>query len=457
MFAKGRPILFRGATVVSMDARLGVLPAADVLVLGNKISAVGPDLEAPPGAAIIDAAGGILLPGLINTHQHLWQTSLRGVGAEWTITNYLYWLGGSAEFKPIYRPDDVYAGNYLAMAEAVYSGVTTVLDWSDGTFTPAHADAAADALFDSGARARMAYGGWGSNAAPDLSDVDRIRRERFSSTDQLVTLQIGIDQNNGDPAFPSRAAWEFARDRELIVTGHAGLYGVAADNALKAMHAGGFTLPTNTYVHAGSFTDESYRIIAETGGNISISAESELNAGQGYPAIAKAREYGIQYSMSGDTSAWWSGDMFNSMRAAINTTRGLAHQQERAAGVPIANNALRTDDVLYAATMGGAHALGMADSLGSITPGKLADLVLVSGNSPVLYPVNDPIATLVFQAGRGEVDTVLVNGRVLKYRGEPLGMHLDRARALAENSRDHLRAAIGEQSWLQAMNPPLPG
>ncbi|WP_328352100.1 hypothetical protein OG800_08595 [Streptomyces sp. NBC_00445] len=85
----------------------------------------------------------------------------------------------------------------------------------------------------------------------------------------------------------------------------------------------------------------------------------------------------------------------------------------------------------------------------------MADLVLVSGNSPILYPVNDPIATLVFQAGRGEVDTVLIDGRVLKYRGEPLGIDLDRARTLAENSRDHLRAAICEQSWQQAMNPPL--
>ncbi|GAB3000873.1 hypothetical protein GCM10023080_078340 [Streptomyces pseudoechinosporeus] len=111
-------------------------------------------------------------------------------------------------------------------------------------------------------------------------------------------------------------------------------------------------------------------------------------------------------------------------------------------------------DVLHYATLGGAEALGMADRIGSITPGKLADLVLLRQDTPSMTPVNNPVGHLVFQAGRGDIGTVIVGGRVLKHRGELIGLDLARARRLAEASRDHIRAAVGETAWQQFINPP---
>ncbi|MFD2685183.1 amidohydrolase family protein [Streptomyces phyllanthi] len=452
-FQSGRPIVFRGATVVTGDPQLGVQHNADVLVVGSTIRAVGRNVPAPASAAVIDGRDRILMPGMIDTHRHMWQTVVRGVGAEWTIQNYLQWI--YKDWSKHWRPEDVYAGNYLSMVEALNSGVTTSLDWSQVLHTPEHADAAADALFDSKGRARLAYGNifappqeWIGNG-----DVDRLLRTRFSSKNQLVTLQLAWDAP-WDTAFPDRPAWEFARDRDLMVTQHAGVWGFPLDLGIKILHDNGFLLPTNTYVHASSLGDDSYRMIADTGGNVSISAESELNAGQGYPPTGKIRRHGIPISLSMDTSVWWSSDMFSAMRATLNADRGLDHLEAHAEGKTVHNNDLRTEDVIHYATQGGANALGLGSSLGSITPGKLADLVLLRADTPSMVPLTNPCHQIVFQATRAEVDTVLVDGRVLKYGGELVHPDMKRAKRLAEASRDHVRDLVGAQEWAQAQDPP---
>ncbi|MFE2043970.1 amidohydrolase family protein [Streptomyces sp. NPDC059477] len=452
-FAPGRPILFRGATVVTGDPRLGTRQNADVLVTGATIKAVGPRLAAPSNAVVVDGRDRILMPGMIDTHRHMWQTVLRGVGAEWTIANYFRFM--YEEWGPYWRPEDVYAGNYLSMVEAINSGVTTSLDWSHALYTYEHAEAAADALFDSRGRARLAFGD--ISAGPQKwavdGDVDRLLRARFSSKDQLVTLQLAWDPP-GDPAFPERPAWEFARDRDLMVTQHAGVWDFSTDAGISILRDNGFLLPTNTYVHAGTLTDSAYRMIADSGGNVSISAESELNAGQGYPPTGKVREHGIPVSLSMDTSVWWSSDMFSAMRATLNADRGLDHQAAHAEGKTVINNDLRTEDVLHYATQGGADALGLGSKLGSITPGKLADLVMLRADTPSMVPLTNAVHQIVFQASRAEVDTVLVNGRVLKYGGALIAPDLKRATRLAEASRDHIRDKAGAQQWAAGQEPP---
>ncbi|MFC7327988.1 amidohydrolase family protein [Marinactinospora rubrisoli] len=446
--------MFRGATVVTGDPVLGVRPETDVLVAGPVIRAVGRNLSVPDDAAVIHARGSILMPGMIDTHRHMWQTVLRGVGAEWTLHNYLHWI--YQEWARHWRPEDVYAGNYLSMVEAIDSGVTTSLDWSHGLRTPDHADAAVDALVDSGGRARLAYGN--IFAAPQDwvtgGDVDRLLRERFPSRDRLVTLQLAWDGGGSDPAFPEGPAWEFARDRDLPVTLHAGVWGHPRDVAIKNLHDNGCLLPTNTYVHAASLADESYRMIADSGGNVSIAPESELNAGQGYPPTGRVRAHGIPVSLSTDTSVWWSADMFAAMRAALNADRAMGHLMAHRAGRTVINNDLRTEDVVHQATQAGADALGLGDRLGSITPGKLADLVLLRTDTPSMVPLSDPHHQIVFQATRAEVDTVMVNGRVLKHAGRLRTPNATRARHLAEAARDHIRAAVGEEQWTRALEPP---
>src|ERR1700744_1019641 len=155
-FEAGRPVVLRGATVLPVDAARSVLPDTDVLVSGDTIRAVGPRLSVPDGTAEIDAAGGIVMPGMIDTHRHMWQTAMRGYGADWTLTQYFvfYYLENGKYF----RPEDVHAGNRLAALEAIDAGVTTSVDWSHGVQTGAPAESAVDALRSVPGRFVLAYG-----------------------------------------------------------------------------------------------------------------------------------------------------------------------------------------------------------------------------------------------------------------------------------------------------------
>src|SRR6202161_3801116 len=119
----GRPVVLRNGTVLTMDDSHTILTGADVLVTGDKIAAVGPGLAVPEGTAEIDASGGIVMPGMIDTHRHMWQTAMRGYGADWTLTQYFvfYYLENGKHF----RPEDVHAGNPLAALGGVDAGGTT--------------------------------------------------------------------------------------------------------------------------------------------------------------------------------------------------------------------------------------------------------------------------------------------------------------------------------------------
>jgi 5-methylthioadenosine/S-adenosylhomocysteine deaminase len=154
--APGRSVVFRNATVLTMDDAHHVLDGADVLVSGERIAAVGPNLAVPEGTAEIDATGGILMPGMIDTHRHMWQTAMRGYGADWTLTQYFVWY--YLQWGKTFRPQDIYAGNLLAAIEAIDAGVTTTVDWSHGLQTVEHADAAVDALTEVPGRFVLAYG-----------------------------------------------------------------------------------------------------------------------------------------------------------------------------------------------------------------------------------------------------------------------------------------------------------
>lgn len=452
-FPSGRPILIRRATVVTLDPARGVLPDTDVLVRGTTIDAVGQRLSPPPHTTVLDADGALLLPGFVDTHRHLWQSVFRGVGADWTLIEYFNWV--LTRWGPLVRPEDIYASNYMGMVEALDNGVTTVMDWSHGLRTPEHADAAVDALFAVPGRARFGYG---NDYAPSPSwvldgRVDHMLTTRFAGQDQLVTMQLAIDFDAGLAGVDQ--VLRFARDRNLPISSHTGAFGLGdSDGQIRFLAENGALSPSYTLVHANTLSDDSYRRIADNGAQLSISAESELNAGQGYPPTARARQHGISISLSQDTMVWWSGDMFAAMRATLNADRGLAHLRAHEAGQSLASNELRAEHVLEYATIGGARVLGLDHLIGSVTPGKRADLVLLSTHSPAMTPMINPAGHIVFQASRGDVDTVLVNGRVVKHRGTLVGVDLPRARRLIERSLEHLRSQIPNEEWQQAMGPP---
>lgn len=449
-------VLFRNGTVLTMDDRHTVLPNADVLVVGERIAELGAGLAAPEGATVIDASGGILMPGMIDTHRHMWQTAMRGYGADWTLTQYFVWY--YLESGKLFRPEDVHAGNLLAAIEAIDAGVTTTVDWSHGLQTPQHADAAVDALQAVPGRFVLAYGNiqqgpWQWSAGPEFRDfVNR----RITPGDDMLGFQLAFDVT-GDPAFPERAAFEVARELGVGVTTHAGVWGATNDDGIRLMHENGFMTPQTVYVHSATLNRDSYHRIAATGGSVSVSTESEQSAGQGYPPTWILRDHDIGVSLSMDTSVWWSGDLFSAMRTTLGADRSREHLEAHGRAETVTHVHLRAEQVVDWATRGGSRALGLDAVVGSLEPGKKADVVLIKNDeSPAMFPILNPYGHVAFQAQRGDVHTVLVNGRIVKRDHKLVGVDLAAAREQVGRTIDHLRGELGEEAWARGMNPDVP-
>ncbi|WNV85960.1 amidohydrolase family protein [Umezawaea sp. Da 62-37] len=450
-----RPVVFRGGTVLTVNAAHEVLSDHDVLVVGDGIAAVGPALSVPEGTVEIDASGGIVMPGMIDTHRHLWQTAMRGYGADWTLTQYFVWY--YLEWGKVFRPEDVYAGNLLGAVEALDAGVTTTVDWSHGLQTTQHADAAVDALQAVPGRFVLAYGNI-QDAPANWTGTPQFRdfASRRMSGNDLLGFQLAFDVT-GDPAFPEKPAFEVARELGVPVTTHAGVWGATGDDSIRLMHDHGFMTPETVYVHGASLSADSYHRIAATGGSVSVSTESEQSAGQGYPPTWNLRAHGIPVSLSMDTSVWWSGDLFSAMRSTLGADRSREHLEAQAKGETVTHSSLRAQQVVEWATLGGARALGRESQLGSVEVGKKADLVLIKNDhSPVSFPLLNPHGHIAFQAQRADVHTVLVNGRVVKADGKLVGIDLAAVRSTVEDTVEHLRSQLGEEAWAKGMNPDIP-
>ncbi|GIF73455.1 amidohydrolase family protein [Asanoa siamensis] len=449
-------ILFRNGLVLTMDDNHTVLRDADVLVIDDKIAEIGVGLTAPEGTVEIDATGGIVMPGMIDTHRHMWQTAMRGYGADWTLTQYFVWY--YLESGRLFRPQDIYAGNLLGALEAVDAGVTTTVDWSHGLQTVEHAEAAVDALEAVPARFVLAYGNlqqgpWQWSAMPEFRDfVSR----RIHGKGGMLGFQMAFDVT-GDPAFPEKAAFEVARDFGVPVTTHAGVWGATNDDGIRLMHEHGFMTPETVYVHAATLSADSYHRIAATGGSVSVATESEQSAGQGYPPTWQLRHHGIPVSLSMDTSVWWSGDLFSAMRTTLGADRSREHLEAHGNQETVTHCHLRAEHVVEWATMGGARALGLDSLVGSLVPGKKADVVLIKNDrSPVMFPVLNAYGHVAFQAQRGDVDTVVVDGRIVKRDGALVDADLAGARAKITETIDYLVGEMGEEAWLKGMNPDVP-
>jgi 5-methylthioadenosine/S-adenosylhomocysteine deaminase len=449
-------VLFRNGTVLTMDDRHTLLPNADVLVIGRRIAEVGVGLAAPEGATVIDATGGILMPGMIDTHRHMWQTAMRGYGADWTLTQYFVWY--YLESGKHFRPEDIHAGNLLSALEAIDAGVTTTVDWSHGLQTVEHADAAVDALQAVPGRFVLAYGNiqqgpWQWSASPEFRDfVSR----RITPGDDMLGFQLAFDVT-GDPAFPEKAAFEVARELGVPVTTHAGVWGATNDDGIRLMHEHGFMTPQTIYVHSATLNQDSYQRIAATGGSVSVATESEQSAGQGYPPTWALRDHGIPVSLSQDTSVWWSADLFSAMRTTLGADRSREHMEAHGRAETVTHLHLRAEQVVDWATRGGSKALGLDSAVGSLEPGKKADVVLLKNDdSPAMFPILNPYGHVAFQAQRGDVHTVLVDGRIVKRDHKLVGADLAAAREQVGRTVEHLRATLGEEAWVRGMNPDVP-
>ena len=436
-------MLVKGACVITLDPDLGDLQRGDVLIEGSRIAAVGPALDVED-AEVVDGTDRILIPGFVDTHRHLWQTQLRGIAADWTLMQYLTVILGRV--APAFTPEDTYAGNLVGVLEALDAGITTMVDWSHALNTPAHADAAFDALDHSRARAVLAHGNanavWGApSVVADWSDLARLRTEHANSDDQLVTLAIALRGPDYADMEATVADWRAARELGMRITVHVGA-GAFTQRPVGRLNEHGLLGPDTTYAHCCRLHDDEIQMIADTGGSVSVANEVEMHMGHGYPPTVKLCRAGIRPSLSIDVCTGIGGDMFTAMRSTLAAQRALENEHHLDHGTDPERLELTSRDVLQFGTIDGARACGLDGKIGSITPGKEADLVLLRTDRLNLHPVNNPVAQVALAANTANVDTVLVAGRVVKRDGELVGVDIARVRRLADESRDRLLAAV---------------
>lgn len=441
--------LIKGGAVITVDPDLGDLyPTGDVLIEGERIVDVAPSIDAAD-AETIDATDCLVLPGLIDTHRHTWQALFRNIASDWTLAHYFTGLHGT--MSGLYRPEDTYAGNLIGTLEALDSGITTLLDWSHNLNTPEHTDAAVDAAFESGGRVVFGHGGgfehWAPVSALDhpAHDVRRLRAGRLSSDDGLVTLALAPRGNQFATMEVTERDWQLAAELDIRITCHFGDGEWGKQRPVAALAERGLLGPTMTFVHCNSLADDELRMMADAGVTASCSPDIELQMGHGWPATGRLLDAGIRPSLSIDVCSSNGGHLFGTMRAAIGTQRGFDNEAARERGEPsVAELEITCRDVLEFATIEGARACGLDGKIGSLTPGKLADVIVVRADTFGMTPLNNPVGAFVYNAHPGLVDTILVNGRVVKRGGELVGVDTARVRRLAIESRDDiLRRADG--------------
>ncbi|WP_052664071.1 amidohydrolase family protein [Nitriliruptor alkaliphilus] len=435
------PIVIRRATVLTQDEDLGTVHG-DVLIEDGKISAVGPDLAAE-GATELLASGKIILPGFVDTHRHTWQGAIRQIGVGWDFPTYRRHIQNT--WGPAFTPDDVYIGNLVGAYSALDAGITTLRDESHIQNSPQHTDKAVAALKDSGIRAIFAYG-WPSidsdkwmlrGEATHPEDIRRVRSELLSDDDALVTLAAML--RGPELATPQVTAADVALARELGIrmSMHVGNgpwgpmfrgIGTLADLGLLGEDM--------LFIHCCTSDDDELKALADAGAHASVSAAIEaVLPGLGAPATGRLMNHGIRPSLSIDTEASVAGDMFNVMRAAIAAHGlGVTLQPDVYEQLPSAT----PTDLLEFATIRGAEACGLGHRIGSITPGKDADLIIMDLEAPNLVPANDIAGSVVGAGHAGNVETVMVAGRIVKHQSRLVDVSLSEVRARAESSRDRL-------------------
>lgn len=415
--------VIRRATILSMDPDVGDFAEADLLVEGDRISAVGRIPPAPANAEEIDGEGCIVVPGFVDTHRHMWEAIIRGCAPEHGFGDYMTHVLG--DLGPALTPHDLYLGNLLSARSALASGVTTVQDVANIQDTPEHTDAIVAALQESGLRAVFAYG----KSFPSMlrdggrfpSDVHRVRSELLADPDALVTMALDAEGGDDDTERDNAA---LARDLDVRIARH-------FSDRLSAAHLRdiGALRPGTTFIHGNGLDRRDLDVIAGSGGSISISPAVELMMGHGYPMTAVAGSHPqLPLSLSVDVEVACPADMFTQMRAAYQAGRNAEH-------TGAATSQLSVRAILGYATASGAQTLGLGDRTGSLTPGKQADLVLLRADRPDVAPVYDPYSTVVLQMDRSHVDTVLVAGVAVHRGGKPVTDSSDLVRQAAAVSR----------------------
>ncbi|GAB2890767.1 amidohydrolase family protein [Paraburkholderia jirisanensis] len=430
-----RVTLFKGGAIITMDGRMPNLPIGDILVRGKRIEAIAPDIQVH-GADIIDATGCILLPGFIDAHHHVWLGVMRRLMPD--CTDLFAYIDLVAEkMGAEFRPHDMYVSTRLTAVAALDAGITTIVDAAHNTRSPEHSDASIDALRDAGIRALHLVGspmdkqGWSSHLPQDI----RRLAAKWNPGEGLVKvglfghLKLDLDW------------WKLARELEIpLLTELVGDF-----NRIPAELADLDLIgPKTIFNHCTRIPAETWKLLADRGASITVNPRSDVIFGFDDDSFAyqKAIDYGFKPALGIDVQTTYGSDMFGEMRALFQLQRAaMRYRQLR--GDARASTAVTVEAVLQAATVNGAAVVGQQKTIGTLTPGKEADLIMVRTDSIGVFPVTHAIGAIVHAVERSDVDTVMVAGAIRKRGGRLIDVDVSRLARDVEASRARLAQACG--------------
>jgi cytosine/adenosine deaminase-related metal-dependent hydrolase len=444
--------LIRGGTVITMDKRLRDLAPGDVLVENDRIAAIARKIDPPAGTEVVDAAGMIVLPGLINAHLHTWQSGLRGIAGDWTVPQYMATMhrGLATHF----RPGDIYIANLMGALTSINSGITTIVDWCHNNPTAEHTDAAIDGLEASGIRAAFLHGSpkpspkrgqkHFSQKPMPRGEIERLLKGRLAGSDGLISLGLAI-------LGPSYSVWpvtqkdmKLARELGLLVSMHVGGGAAIVPDGFERLAQEKLLSPRTNVVHGNNLSDAAVKLAADRGVQFSVTADVELQMGFGDPLTGKLMKLGSPVSIGTDVEVSTRADMFSCMRITMQAQRNLDNIEHwRKMGAAPEKVSITCRQALEWATVNGARMIGQERRIGSLAPGKQADILLLRADDLTIFPAHDPVSSVVTQAGVSNVDTVLIAGRFMKRNGKMLCEGLATKKAALFRSAERIMTDFG--------------
>ncbi|MCG2591691.1 amidohydrolase family protein [Ramlibacter sp. XY19] len=443
-----RQTLIRGATVITMD-RQGDLPVADVLVRGDTLLEIAPSLQVED-AEVVDAAGCIVIPGLVNAHMHTWQTALRGVAANWTLLEYFQKM--HAGLATVFTPADLRIATRMGALNQLNCGTTTLADWCHNNPTPAHNDAAIEGLRASGIRAAFFHGTPKPDPKPGQvpfwevphprAEVERLLKAHQG--DPLLTIHAAVLGPHYSTLPVALHDFRMARELGIIASLHQGGGPARTPDGWERLEQEGLLGPQINIVHGHALSDAQLERFCALGMSFSAAAESEMSQGHGHPLTGRLRQFGRAPSLGVDLESVLSGDMLTQARVALGIQRSLdnvAYRAEHGSIPP--TSTITTREALAWVTIEGARMLQQQDRIGSLAAGKQADLVVIRASDLNMQPVHDAVSSVVFQASLANIDSVMVAGQWKKRGGKLVGVDLAPGLEELRASGRKITAALG--------------
>ncbi|RTE93496.1 amidohydrolase family protein [Bradyrhizobium sp. LVM 105] len=446
--------LIRSATIISMDDSIGDLATGDVLVEGSRIADVRPTIDIAADTEIIDGKGRIVIPGLINAHMHTWQTGLRGFAANWTLLEYFRRM--HAGLATVFRPDDIHIATLVGALNQINHGVTTLVDWCHNNPTPDHTDAAVRGLIESGIRAAFFHGSPKPEpklGEPHFSEVPHPRREverllagPLADRDGLVTLGLAILGPHYSTLDVAMQDFRLAREHKLIASMHQGGGPAKTPGGWDRLIEAGLVGSGINIVHGNDLPDDLLDRLVDLGVSFSVTPENEMIQGHGFPITGRLLKRGVRPTIGIDLESVLAGDLLSAARVALSMQRALDNAESRKTGGTIpATTTIPVREALRWITTEGARMLGREHQVGSLTPGKLADLVIINASDLNLHPVHDPVATVVMQTSLANIEAVMIGGAWKKRNGRLLVEGLETKKELLAQSGRRLVQDIERQ------------